>query len=83
MFEYVQIFVITNGTNTKYYSNTTRFNAIKDVKAAPSAKKNKTSNSFEFTSFWADAKNRVIPDLIDFIRTFFAKHTLLTALYKK
>ena len=76
LFEYVQIFVISNGTNTKYYSNTTRFNAIKDIKVAPSAKKNKTSNSFEFTSFWADANNRVIPDLIDFTRTFFSKHTL-------
>lgn len=82
LFEYVQIFVISNGTNTKYYSNTTRFNAIKDVKAAPSAKKNKTSNSFEFTSFWADANNRVIPDLIDFTRTFFAKHTLLNLITK-
>ena len=82
LFEYVQIFVISNGTNTKYYSNTTRFNAIKDVKAAPSAKKNKTSNSFEFTSFWADANNRVIPDLIDFTRTFFAKHTLLNIITK-
>lgn len=82
LFEYVQIFVISNGTNTKYYSNTTRFNAIKDIKAAPSAKKNKTSNSFEFTSFWADANNRVIPDLIDFTRTFFAKHTLLNLITK-
>ncbi|XBG90383.1 type I restriction endonuclease subunit R [Enterococcus cecorum] len=82
LFEYVQIFVISNGTNTKYYSNTTRFNAIKDVKAAPSAKKNKTSNSFEFTSFWADANNSVIPDLIDFTRTFFAKHTLLNIITK-
>lgn len=82
LFEYVQIFVISNGTNTKYYSNTTRFNAIKDIKVAPSAKKNKTSNSFEFTSFWADANNRVIPDLIDFTRTFFAKHTLLNLITK-
>ena len=82
LFEYVQIFVISNGTNTKYYSNTTRFNAIKDIKAAPSAKKNKTSNSFEFTSFWADANNRVIPDLIDFTRTFFSKHTLLNLITK-
>ena len=82
LFEYVQIFVISNGTNTKYYSNTTRFNAIKDIKAAPSAKNNKTSNSFEFTSFWADANNRVIPDLIDFTRTFFAKHTLLNLITK-
>ena len=81
LFEYVQIFVISNGTNTKYYSNSTRFNAIKDVNVAK-AKKEKTSNSFEFTSFWADANNRVIPDLIDFTKTFFAKHTILNILTK-
>lgn len=45
-------------------------------------KKGKTSNSFEFTSFWADANNRVIPDLIDFTRTFFAKHTILNIITK-
>lgn len=79
LFEYVQIFVISNGTNTKYYSNSTRSNAIKDA-TTRSTKKGKTSNSFEFTSFWADANNRVIPDLIDFTKTFFAKHTLLNIL---
>lgn len=82
LFEYTQIFVISNGTNTKYYSNSTRFNAIKDVNAAHGTKKGKTSNSFEFTSFWADANNRVIPDLIDFTRTFFAKHTILNIITK-
>lgn len=82
LFEYVQIFVISNGANTKYYSNSTRFNAIKDVNAAANAKKGKTSNSFEFTSFWADANNRVIPDLIDFTKTFFAKHTIINILTK-
>ena len=79
LFEYVQIFVISNGTNTKYYSNSTRSNAIKDT-STRSIKKGKTSNSFEFTSFWADANNRIIPDLIDFTKTFFAKHTLLNIL---
>lgn len=82
LFEYTQIFVISNGTNTKYYSNSTRFNAIRDVNAARGTKKGKTSNSFEFTSFWADANNRVIPDLIDFTRTFFAKHTILNIITK-
>ncbi len=82
LFEYTQIFVISNGTNTKYYSNSTRFNAIKDANAVATAKKGKTSNSFEFTSFWADANNRVIPDLIDFTRTFFAKHTILNIITK-
>ena len=79
LFEYVQIFVISNGTNTKYYSNSTRSNAIKDS-TSRNTKKGKTSNSFEFTSFWADANNKVIPDLIDFTKTFFAKHTLLNIL---
>lgn len=82
LFEYTQIFVISNGTNTKYYSNSTRFNAIKDVNAAQGTKKGKTSNSFEFTSFWADANNHVIHDLIDFTRTFFAKHTILNIITK-
>ena len=81
LFEYVQVFVISNGTNTKYYSNSTRFNAIKDANSGKT-KKEKTSNSFEFTSFWADANNRVIPDLIDFTKTFFARHTILNILTK-
>ena len=79
LFEYVQIFVISNGTNTKYYSNSTRFNAIRES-AGRNARKQKTSSSFEFTSFWADGENKVIPDLIDFTRTFFAKHTILNVL---
>lgn len=82
LYDYVQIFVISNGTNTKYYSNSTRFNHIKDSNKAGSSKTGKTSNSFEFTSFWADAKNRIIPDLIDFTRTFFSKHTILNILTK-
>ncbi len=82
LYEYVQIFVISNGTNTKYYSNSTRFNHIKDSTSGQAKKKEKTSNSFEFTSFWADGKNRIIPDLVDFTKTFFAKHTLLSILTK-
>lgn len=76
LFEYVQIFVISNGTLTKYYSNTTRINTIKDA-VSGKTKRSKTSNSFEFTSYWADANNKVIPDIVDFAKTFFAKHTLL------
>ncbi len=79
LYEFVQIFVVSNGTNTKYYSNTTRFNHIKDFNSHK-AKKEKTSNSFEFTSFWADANNRIIPDLVDFTKTFFCKHTILNIL---
>ena len=81
LYEYVQIFVISNGTNTKYYSNSTRFNAIKDANAGR-IRKGKTSNSFEFTSYWSDANNRVITDLVDFTKTFFARHTILNILTK-
>ena len=79
LFEYVQIFVISNGTNTKYYSNSTRIGAIREAFGGKT-KKQKTSNSFEFTSYWADANNQVIPDLVDFTRTFFARHTILNVL---
>ena len=81
LYEYVQIFIISNGTNTKYYSNTTRFSHLKEQEKS-SGKGKKTSNSFEFTSFWADANNKVIPDLVDFTKTFLSKHTLLNILTK-
>ncbi len=81
LYEYVQIFVISNGTHTKYYSNTTRDAHIKEMSSARNKTK-KTSNSFEFTSFWADANNKTIPDLVDFTKTFFAKHTILNILTK-
>ena len=75
LYNFVQIFVISNGTLTKYYSNTTREFHINN-------QKKKKSNSFEFTSYWADQKNNGITDLIDFARTFFTKHTLLNILTK-
>ncbi len=80
LYEYVQIFVISNGTNTKYYSNTTRESHIREMDAAGRKASKKTSNSFEFTSYWADAGNRLITDLMDFGRTFLARHTLLALL---
>ena len=80
LFEYVQIFVISNGTHTKYYSNTTRWEHIKESSEGAVKKGKRTSNSFEFTSWWADAANRPITDLVDFAKTFFAKHTLLNIL---
>jgi len=81
LFEYVQIFVISNGTNTKYYSNTTRVRHIKEMSFSR-RKVKKSSNSFEFTSYWADANNKTITDLVDFTKTFFAKHTILNILAK-
>lgn len=81
LYEYVQIFVISNGTHTKYYSNTTRSAHIKEQEKNTSRGK-KTSNSFEFTSFWADANNKVISDLVDFTKTFLSKHTILNVLAK-
>ncbi len=80
LFEYVQLFVISNGTLTKYYSNTTRRQHISEAAGAKRAKK--TSNSFEFTSWWADATNKPIQDLTGFTKTFFAKHSLLNILTK-
>lgn len=81
LFDYVQIFVISNGTYTKYYSNTVRESHIKENGYGKSKKK-KTSNSFEFTSYWADSTNKAILDLTDFTKTFFAKHTILNILTK-
>ena len=77
LYEYVQVFVISNGTYTKYYSNTTRDLHLKNKK-----ENIKSSNTFEFTSYWADQKNSTIIDLIDFAKTFCSKHTLLNILTK-
>ena len=78
LFEYVQLFVISNGTLTKYYSNTVRDQHL--AEASGKRSRRKTSNSFEFTSWWADASNKPITDLVGFTKTFFAKHTLLNIL---
>lgn len=86
LFQYVQIFVISNGTLTKYYSNTTRSQVIsennKNNKRNSFTRQIRKSNSFEFTSFWADANNKNILDLVDFTNTFFAKNTILNILTK-
>ncbi|MCK9342231.1 MAG: HsdR family type I site-specific deoxyribonuclease, partial [Synergistaceae bacterium] len=82
LFEYVQLFVITNGTYTKYYSNTTRFSHIKEQESSKPKKGKQSSHSYEFTSWWADANNRPITDLLDFTNTFFAKHAILNILTK-
>ncbi|MFF7374539.1 type I restriction endonuclease subunit R [Streptomyces massasporeus] len=83
LFEYVQLFVISNGTLTKYYSNSTRSKHLKDTqKVAGAGKGKRSSNSFEFTSWWADAQNKPIAELTAFVKTFFAKHSLLNVLTK-
>ncbi|MDP3387880.1 MAG: type I restriction endonuclease subunit R [Eubacteriales bacterium] len=82
LFEYVQIFIISNGTHTKYYSNTTRYSHVKEAGEGERIRSKKTSNSFEFTSYWADGNNVAIADLVDFTKTFMAKHALLNVLTK-
>lgn len=79
LYEYVQIFVISNGTHTKYYSNTTRWSHIEESRGGKRGVK-KTSNSFEFTSWWADADNNPIMNLVPFTSSFFAKHAILNIL---
>ncbi len=84
LYEFVQIFIISNGTITKYYSNTTRdahVNSRRDVPSARGSRK-QTSDSFKFTSYWARLDNEPIYDLVDFTRTFLARHTLLNILTK-
>ena len=66
LYKYVQIFVISNGTYTRYFANTTAQN----------------KNNYEFTCEWADAKNKVICDLEDFTKTFFEKRVILEILTK-
>ena len=81
MFDFVQVFVISNGTETKYYSNTTRW--AKEQEAMSGQRKQKTDgNTFEFTSYWTDQENHRLTDLRDFATSFFAKHTILNVLTK-
>lgn len=82
LYEFVQIFIISNGTLTKYYSNTTRDAHIKEQAKGKGKGKKQTSNSFEFTSYWSRLDNEPIYDLVDFTQTFLAKHTLLNVLTK-
>ena len=83
LFEYVQLYVISNGTKTKYYTNTTREDSINE-KVINSNKNNNSNdiNTFEFTSYWSDSFNKPIKDLVDFTKTFFARHTILNVLTK-
>ncbi|MCL1945295.1 MAG: type I restriction endonuclease subunit R [Firmicutes bacterium] len=85
IFDWVQVFVVSNGTETKYFSNTTKTQAIQenlDSGSQSTKLKRKTSHSFEFTSYWADARNQNIKYLEDFCETFLNKYTLLNILSK-
>lgn len=75
LFEFIQIFVISNGTHTKYYSNTTRWQKTENARRGK-----KSSASFAFTSWWTDAENRKIADLAPFTASFLSKGTLLMVL---
>jgi len=78
LFEYIQLFVISNGTQSKYYSNTTRKNHVSGENSTHSHQGN--ASSFDFSSWWTDGRNNIISDLTDFSKTFFARHTLLNIL---
>lgn len=65
LFKYIQVFVISNGTDSRYFANTVERN----------------KNSFDFTMNWANAKNTVIKDIKDFTETFFQKSTLLNVIF--
>lgn len=77
LFEYVQVFVISNGTETKYYSNTIRNQHYKKTFEKIKTHKDNTRNSFEFTNWWTDIRNNKFADLTDFTSSFFAKNTIL------
>ena len=79
LFDYVHLFIISNGTLTKYYSNTTRYAHCREAQKQKLRIKTQ-SNSFEFTSYWADVENNRIESLPDFTRTFLSRTTLLAIL---
>ena len=77
----MHVFVISNGSLTKYYSNTTRILARKSADETAPTRVMK-SNSFKFTMWWSDAKNKRIADLSDFARTFLARRSLFNIIAK-
>lgn len=80
LFGYVQIFVISNGAHTKYYSNTVRLQHITENQGTRRQVAAANARSYEFTMWWTDAANNQIPDLNDFAATFLAKRTILSIL---
>ena len=80
IYDYAQIFIISNGTETKYYSNTTRYAHVQEQGNVRKANSKRESNSFEFTSYWTDTENNHVADLIDFAERFLNRKMLLYTL---
>ena len=77
LYDYAQIFIISNGTETKYYSNTTRYAHMQEMGSVRKASSKRESNSFEFTSYWTDTDNNRVAELIDFAERFLNRKMLL------
>ena len=80
IYDYAQIFIISNGTETKYYSNTTRYAHVQEMGSVRKASSKRESNSFEFTSYWTDTDNNRVAELMDFAERFLNRKMLLYTL---
>ena len=80
IYDYAQIFIISNGTETKYYSNTTRYAHVQEMGSVHKASSKRESNSFEFTSYWTDTDNNRVAELMDFAERFLNRKMLLYTL---
>ena len=77
LYDYAQIFIISNGTETKYYSNTTRYAHVQEQGGVRKASSKRESNTFEFTSYWTDTDNNRVAELMDFAERFLSRKMLL------
>ena len=80
IYDYAQIFIISNGTETKYYSNTTRYAHVHEMGSVRKASSKTECNSFEFTSYWTDTDNNRVAELLDFAERFLSRKMLLYTL---
>ena len=80
IYDYAQIFIISNGSETKYYSNTTRYAHVQEMGSVRKASSKRESNSFEFTSYWTDTDNNRVAELMDFAERFLNRKMLLYTL---
>ncbi len=80
LYDYTQIFIISSGTETKYYSNTTRYAHVQEQGNVRKASSKTESNTFEFTSYWTDTDNNRVADLMDFAERFLGRKMLLYTL---